>query len=45
MPPPGSRSATAATTTPDSGKMIAAFECVYGYRRAIPAGIKRIVAA
>jgi hypothetical protein len=29
----------------DSGKMIAAFECVYGYRRAIPAGIKRIVAA
>jgi hypothetical protein len=27
----------------DSGKMIAAFECVYGFRKAIAAGIKRIV--
>lgn len=26
----------------DSGKMIAAFECVYGYRKAIADGIKRI---
>jgi hypothetical protein len=29
----------------DSGKMIAAFECVYGFRKAIAAGIKRIVSA
>lgn len=27
----------------DSGKLIAAFECVYGYRKAIGDGIKRIV--
>lgn len=27
----------------DSGKMIAAFECVYGFRKAIADGIKRIV--
>ena len=27
----------------DSGKLIAAFECVYGFKKAIAAGIKRIV--
>jgi hypothetical protein len=27
----------------DSGKMVAAFECVYGYKAALPGGIKRIV--
>jgi hypothetical protein len=27
----------------DSGKMVAAFECVYGFKKAIAAGIKRIV--
>jgi hypothetical protein len=27
----------------DSGKMIAAFECVYGFKVAVAAGIKRIV--
>lgn len=29
----------------DSGKLIAAFECVYGFRKAIAAGIKRITSA